>query len=104
MNTNAMSGLASFSYATPYADAALQPSAPHLLGKGEKAAREFEAQLIGSVLEKMEQTFATVPGGEGVAGEDELSSLGSQALATAMAAGGGFGIAHLIAAHLEARR
>jgi Rod binding domain-containing protein len=71
--------------------------------KGRKAAREFEAQLIGTVLESLEKTFATVPG-QSVAGEDDYNYLGSQALSSALAAGGGFGIAKLISAHLEARR
>ena len=31
-------------------------------GRGAKAAREFEAHLLGSMLESMEKTFATLPG------------------------------------------
>jgi Rod binding domain-containing protein len=74
------------------------------LSKGRKAAREFEAQLIGSVLESLEKTFATVPGEDGVAGEDDYNYLGTQALAAGLAAGGGFGIAHMICTYLEARK
>jgi Rod binding domain-containing protein len=70
------------------------------LGKGVKAAREFEAQLIGTVLESLEKTFAAVPGQDAMAGEDDYNYLGTQALASAVAAGGGFGIARLISAHL----
>jgi Rod binding domain-containing protein len=70
------------------------------LNKGQKAAREFEAQLIGSLLESLEKTFATVPGEPDVAGEDDYNYLGTQALASVLAAGGGFGIARLISAHL----
>jgi Rod binding domain-containing protein len=69
------------------------------LSKGQKAAREFEAQLIGNLLESLEKTFATVPGEDGVAGEDNYNYLGTQALASVLAAGGGFGIARLISAH-----
>jgi Rod binding domain-containing protein len=81
--------------------AALLPSlATPALGKGPKAAREFEAQLIGTVLQSLEKTFAAVPGQDAMAGEDDYNYLGTQALASAVAAGGGFGIARLIAQHL----
>jgi Rod binding domain-containing protein len=76
------------------------PLAAPALGKGEKAAREFEAQLIGTVLESLEKTFAALPGQDAIAGEDDYNYLGTQALASALAAGGGFGIAHMIAQHL----
>jgi Rod binding domain-containing protein len=72
--------------------------------KTAKAAREFEAQLIGMVLESMEKTFAALPGQSTSAGEDDYNYLGTQALASTVAAGGGFGIARLICRHLEARR
>jgi len=77
------------------------PGVP-VLGKGQKAAREFEAQLIGTVLESLEKTFADVPGQDPMAGSDDYNYLGTQALASALAAGGGFGIAHLITQHLGA--
>ncbi|MGA3349526.1 MAG: hypothetical protein ABSC33_10930 [Candidatus Sulfotelmatobacter sp.] len=72
------------------------PSANPVLGKGEKAARDFEAQLIGSVLESLEKTFAALPGQDAIAGEDDYNYMGTQALAGAIAADGGFGIAHMI--------
>jgi Rod binding domain-containing protein len=81
--------------------AAMLPSpATPALGKGQKAAREFEAQLIGTVLESLEKTFATVPGQNPIAGEDNYNYLGTQALASALAAGGGFGIARMISPYL----
>jgi Rod binding domain-containing protein len=70
------------------------PAAP--TGPGQKAAREFEAQLIGSLLESMEKTFAALPGDSGMTGADDYSYLGTQALAGAMAERGGFGIAAMI--------
>jgi hypothetical protein len=82
------------------AASALPPLGTPSLGKGAKAAREFEAQLIGSVLESLEKTFASVPGEDAMAGEDNYNYLGTQALASAIAAGGGFGIAKLICEHL----
>jgi len=78
----------------------LPPLATPALGKGPKAAREFEAQLIGTVLQSLEKTFAAVPGEDAMAGEDDYNYLGTQALASAVAAGGGFGIARLISEHL----
>jgi hypothetical protein len=83
---------------------AMLPMTVPALGKGAKAAREFEAQLIGSVLKSLEKTFASVPGQEATAGEDDYNYLGTQALASAIAAGGGFGIAKLIARHLSSPR
>jgi Rod binding domain-containing protein len=80
------------------------PLATPPLGRGEKAAREFEAQLIGTVLESLEKTFAAVPGQDAMAGDDDYNYLGTQALASAVAAGGGFGIARMICQHLDARR
>ena len=82
------------------AAATLPPLAKPALGKGPKAAREFEAQLIGTVLQSLEKTFAAVPGQDAMAGEDDYNYLGTQALASAVAAGGGFGIAKLISEHL----
>jgi Rod binding domain-containing protein len=97
-----ISGLSSSGFSSSgVGGAAMLPSAAALAsGRGPKAAREFEAQLIGTVLQSLEKTFATVPGEDAVAGEDDYNYLGTQALASAVAAGGGFGIARLIAQHL----
>jgi Rod binding domain-containing protein len=83
------------------AAATLPAATAPAFGKGQKAAREFEAQLIGTVLQSLEKTFAAVPGQDAIPGEDDYNYLGSQALASAVAAGGGFGIARLISEHLE---
>jgi Rod binding domain-containing protein len=82
------------------ASALLPSAATPALGKGAKAAREFEAQLIGALLQSLEKTFAAIPGQDAMAGEDDYNYLGTQALASAVAAGGGFGIARLITQHL----
>lgn len=74
------------------------------LTKGRKAAREFEAQLIATVLESFEKTFATLPGQAAIAGEDNYNYMGTQAMASALAQGGGFGIAQMIAAHLKGQK
>ena len=68
--------------------------------KGTRAAREFEASLIASLLEALEKTFASVPGDSIIAGSDDYNYLGTQALASGIAAHGGFGIAALIERHL----
>jgi len=60
--------------------------------------------LIGTVLESLEKTFAAVPGHDAMAGEDNYNYLGTQALASGLADAGGFGIAHMISQHLQARR
>jgi Rod binding domain-containing protein len=93
-----ISGLSSSAFSAP---TVLPPLAIPALGKGQKAAREFEAQLIGTVLESLEKTFAALPGQDAMAGLDDYNYMGTQALASALAAGGGFGIAKMISAHLE---
>lgn len=82
------------------ASGAIFSAPPPDLSQGRKAAREFEAQLIASVLESFEKTFATLPGQDAAPGEDNYNYMGTQALASAIAAGGGFGIAQMISAHL----
>ncbi len=52
------------------------------LGRGAKAAREFEASLIASLLESMEKTFASLPGDGTLPGADNYNYLGIQALIT----------------------
>ena len=70
------------------------------LTRGTKAAQEFEAHLLASLLDSLEKTFSTVPGQSAVPGADDYNYLGTQALASALAASGGFGIAAMIAPHL----
>lgn len=86
---------------TNVSGASMLPLANAPLGKGQKAAREFEAQLIGTVLQSMEKTFASVPGQEPMAGEDNYNYMGTQALTSAIVAGGGFGIARMIGKYFE---
>jgi hypothetical protein len=74
----------------------------HNSGRSAKAAREFEAQLIGSVLESLEKTFAAVPGNDSVPGSDDYNYLGIQALAGDLADRGGFGIGAMISHYLDA--
>ena len=69
--------------------------------RGAKAARDFEAQLIGSVLASTEKTFAALPGDNTLPGDDDYNYLGTEALASALSASGGFGIATLITHYLD---
>lgn len=95
-----MTSLTSSSSAATISPELAMPATP--LTKGAKAARDFEAQLIGSLLASYEKTFATLPGESDVAGSDNYNYLGTQALASALAAGGGFGIAAMITRSMEA--
>ena len=72
------------------------------LGRGKNAAREFEAHLIGSLLESLEKTFSSVPGGNTSPGADDYNYIGTEALAGALAAKGGFGIADMISKYMAA--
>ena len=82
------------------AQLATLPAPPTDLSRGARAAREFEANLIASLLQSLEKTFADVPGNTDLPGADDYNYLGTQALASAIADHGGFGIAKMILAHL----
>ena len=73
---------------------------PVTVPRGLKAARDFEAALIQSLLESLEKTFGSIPGENSCPGADDYNYLGTEALAQAIAGRGGFGIANLIAQHL----
>jgi Rod binding domain-containing protein len=75
-------------------------SVPMIAPKAAHAAREFEASLIGSLLQSMEKTFAAVPGEQDLTGADNYDYMGTQALAQVIAERGGFGIADLITRYL----
>jgi peptidoglycan hydrolase FlgJ len=77
------------------APAALPSSHPAGKTKAERAAREFEAVLLGSLLSSLQKTFAGTPGGNS-SENSNYTAMGTQALASAMAARGGLGIAQLI--------
>lgn len=65
-------------------------------GKLAHAAQEFEALLMGSLFRALEETFSAAPGETHDAGSDNYNFLGSQALASGLAASGGMGIAKMI--------
>ena len=65
-----------------------------------KAGKDFESVLLGSWLQQAEQSFATVPGGDGQEdqdpGKDQFQGIAMQALAGSLTASGGIGIARLV--------
>jgi Rod binding domain-containing protein len=75
------------------------PAASTLPGraKAQKAASDFEAVLLGSLLDSLQKTFAGSMASEDAPfGSGDYALMGTQALASAMAARGGIGIARLI--------
>jgi Rod binding domain-containing protein len=78
-----------------------QLATPAVALKSAKAAREFEANLIASLLESFEKTFAQIPGEDTLPGADDYNYLGTQAMASAISARGGFGIATMISRYLS---
>ena len=63
--------------------------------KAEKAAQDFEAVLLGSLLESLQKSFVG-PSEDATVGSDNYAAMGTQALAAAMSAHGGIGIARMI--------
>lgn len=73
-----------------------QPAAsPAAKLKAEKAAQDFESVLLGSLLQSLQKSFIG-KSEDGAAGSDNYSVMGAQALASAMSAQGGIGIARMI--------
>lgn len=65
--------------------------------KLKKAASDFESILVASWLEKMRDSFSLDGQSEdSMAGSDSMTALGTQAVAQAMAARGGFGIGKML--------
>ena len=78
------------------------PAAEHAR-KIAKAAHEFEAVLLNTVLGPLERTFASLPGKETDAVSDNYQSLGMQTLTSNLAAKGGLGLADMIIKSLSKR-
>ena len=69
---------------------------PAPLRKLVKAAQQFEGLLLNTLLTPMEKSFSSLPGQKDVAGADDYAAMSAQALAAAMSAAGGLGIARMI--------
>ncbi len=76
------------------------PAAEHAR-KITKAAHDFEAVLLNTLLGPLERTFASLPGGETDAESDNYQSLGMQALSSSLAAKGALGITDMIVQSLS---
>jgi Rod binding domain-containing protein len=81
----------------PAANNAAMPSS-----KLVKAAHEFESILLQSWMEKMNKSFLGAEESQDPA-HDTVSSLGTQAIATALSARGGIGIASMILRQLQGK-
>lgn len=68
-------------------------------GKSEKAARDFESILLTLLFDSLQKTFAW-DAQDATPGASSYRMMGTKALAEAVAAGGGIGIAKLILSHL----
>jgi Rod binding domain-containing protein len=71
------------------------------LQKLKKAAQEFEGVLLASWLEEMQKSSLDSSGTGQEAGAETLRSLGTQAVAQALAQRGGLGIARMIVHHFS---
>ena len=72
--------------------------------KIEKSAKDFESILLGSWLQQTEQSFGSLPGGDGDdddSGKDQFQSIAMQSLGSALSSSGGIGIAKMIANSLH---
>jgi Rod binding domain-containing protein len=73
--------------------------------KIEKAAKDFESILLSSWLQKAEESFASLPGGDddedADAGKEQLQAIAMQSLGSSMTGAGGIGIAKMISRHLH---
>ena len=80
---------------------AADPAALKAVLKNEKAARDFEAMLLTPVLDSLQKTFAGNSEDANITGASDYRQMATAALAQAIAARGGIGIAQLILRHLS---
>ena len=88
------------SVSPPAEDVGGTAQAAQASSKLRKSAQEFEAILLQSWLEKMNQSFVGASESQDAA-HDTVSSLGTQAIASALAARGGIGIAAMLLRQLQ---
>jgi Rod binding domain-containing protein len=67
------------------------------------AAQQFEAILLNQLLGSLQRAFCSLGEEKKEAGSDQYQFLGLQALASGVAAKGGFGIADMIVRNLKSR-
>jgi len=76
-----------------------QAHAGSRIQKLTKAAQEFEGVLLTTLLEEFQKSSLDASDASQGAGSETLRSLGTQAVAQALAARGGLGIARMIVHH-----
>jgi len=81
---------------------AANPSAGN--AKIANAAQEFESVLVGQWMKDAEESFGSVPGGDGDedSSKDQIASFGVQSLARDFVKHGGIGIASMVQRSLAA--
>ena len=82
----------------------VSPAAGAAPPKLERAAKQFEAMLLATLLGPMEQTFSAVPGGNRQPDSGSWQSLEVEALSQGLVAAGGLGISAMIARSLMKRQ
>lgn len=88
--------------AIPLTPTVTPPSAHSDPATLQRRAIQFEAILIGNVLDKLKETYSCVPGEQpDDAAHDTESSLATQGLAEGIAKAGGFGFAKMILKYLQ---
>jgi Rod binding domain-containing protein len=68
--------------------------------KTEKAARDFESVLLTSLFDSLQKSF-TFDAEDGTPGAGDYRLMGTRAMAEAVSAAGGIGIARLVLGHLQ---
>ena len=96
-----LSPVAPFSPSSPTAPPLAESLAGSLSGTKDRgkigqSARQFEAQLLTSVLASLEKSFGSVPGSDESGVGAQYRSLATQSLASAWAEAGGVGIARIL--------
>jgi Rod binding domain-containing protein len=73
-----------------------EKATPAIPPKLAKVAKDFEAILIETLLRQVEDSLATLPGGDNSSGMRGYDDLATQAMAAGLAQSGGLGIAGMI--------
>lgn len=85
----------------PIFSTTIQPAASGQPQTLEKAAREFEAQLLAELLRHIQSNAPLLPGAESSGADEQYQAMATQAVAEGIAAGGGLGIAQSILHQLD---
>ena len=101
MNVSLLTNSTSRNLRNPPNITAVNPADLQAALKNEKAARDFEAMLLTPVLDSLQKTFADSSEDAHIPGASDYRQMATAALAQAIAARGGIGIAQLILRHLE---